>query len=253
MVSDSLISLFPGTDTDADALELVEDGGSDDHDVLDVRDMVVVHTALLREFGLAPAAVERVSDGDRRQARAVVGHLTLLSTLLHDHHSAQDDLLLPVLGSRLPTTDRTLLAAAETQHGGVERALREVIVHRDIWVDFADLPTRAELADALRDLHGLLAEHFEAEQRTVLPLAAAHLDAAEWRAIGAAGAAGVSPRQLPLVLGMFAYEGDPGVLADIIHSAPAPIRPILRRWGPRAYARHALAIHGSRQPWRGAG
>jgi hypothetical protein len=72
---------------------------------VDVRDMIVVHTALLREFRLAPAAVERVTTGDRRQARRVGRHLDLLCTLMHHHHAGEDELLWPVLSPRLPQPD----------------------------------------------------------------------------------------------------------------------------------------------------
>jgi hypothetical protein len=55
--------------------------------LVDVRDMVVVHIALLREFRLAAPAVGRVPPADTRQAAAVDRHLGFLCDLLHHHHA----------------------------------------------------------------------------------------------------------------------------------------------------------------------
>lgn len=217
-------------------------------DGVDVRDMIVVHTALLREFRLAPDAVQRVADGDRVRARRVDLHLALLGTLMHHHHAGEDALLWPVLGPRLSTPDLARLAVAESQHAGIEQALVSVDRARVAWVADPRPPSRDELSEALQRLHRLLTEHLEFEERNLLPLAALHLDEAEWRAIGEAGAAGVPKSALLLVLGMFAYEGDPEVLADMLHAAPAPLRLLVRRLAPRVYARHAVRIHGSRRP-----
>ena len=70
--------------------------------LVDVRDMIVVHTAMLREFRLAPAAVRRTLPGDRSRARAVAGHVRFLCDLLHHHHEGEDELLWPTLRSRTP-------------------------------------------------------------------------------------------------------------------------------------------------------
>jgi hemerythrin-like domain-containing protein len=215
---------------------------------VDVRDMVVVHTALLREFRLAPGAVERVAPGDTRSAAAVDAHLELLCTLLHHHHHGEDELLWPVLGPRLTQQQRALVDVAEAQHAGIEQALVDVGHARASWQRDVVTSTATALAVALRSLHRLLTEHLEAEERHLLPLASACLTQAEWDAIGAAGASGVPRSALLLVFGMFAYEGDPAVLASMLHSAPPPVRPVVSRLAPRAYARHARKIHGTRQP-----
>lgn len=82
----------------------------------------------------------------------------------------------------------------------------------------------------------------------MLPLAAGVLTEAEWNAIGEAGAAGLPKSSLPLVFGMFAYEGDPAVLRDMLKAAPAVPRVVIPRVAPRVYARRALQVHGTRRP-----
>jgi iron-sulfur cluster repair protein YtfE (RIC family) len=210
--------------------------------------MLVVHAALLREFRLASAAVARVPAGARRQATAVDRHLGLLCDLLHHHHEGEDALLWPVLRTRLEGNAVGLLDAAEAQHAGIEVALRSVATARRQWARTCDTGERQTLVDALRTLYGLLDQHLDAEERTLLPLAAAHLTEAEWQAVAAAGAAAVPKSAMVLVFGMFAYEGDPEVLADMLRSAPALPRVLVPRIAPRAYARRALQVHGTARP-----
>lgn len=216
--------------------------------LVDVRDMLLVHTALLREFRLAPAAVARVPAGARRRAAAVERHLGLLCDLLHHHHAGEDELLWPPLRARLSPAAVALLEEAEAQHAGIERALHDVVAARRAWADGVEVASRDVLVAALQALHGLLAEHLDAEERTLLPLAAALLTEGEWRAVGETAAASIPKSALPLVFGMFAYEGDPEVVAGMLHAAPALPRLVVPRIAPRLYARRAAQVHGTRQP-----
>lgn len=215
---------------------------------VDVRDMLVVHTALLREFRLVPQAVGGVPVGARKRARTVDRHLGLLCELLHHHHEGEDELLWPVLRDRLAIEDTAMLDVAEAQHAGLAQALTRVATARPIWVEHIDPKSRSVLVEALESLCRLLTEHLEAEERHLLPLAAAHLTGAEWHAVGEAGAASIPKSAMPLVFGMFAYEGDPEVLAGMLKAAPAVPRLIVPRIATRLYARRATQIYGTPRP-----
>ena len=215
---------------------------------VDVRDMLVVHTALLREFRLAPAAVRRVPVHDGARAAVVDRHLGLVCDMLHHHHAAEDELLWPLLRARLPQRAVVHLEEAEAQHAGLDEALRRVAAARRDWVQRVDVERRDALVGVLEVLHHLLAVHLDAEERTLLPLAATHLTEAEWRAAGEAGAAAIPRTQMPLVFGMFSYEGDPEVLTAMLRHAPAPARVLVPVLAPRVYARRAARVHGTRRP-----
>jgi hypothetical protein len=220
-----------------------------DHPTVDVRDMIVVHTALLREFRLAASAIRRVPAGERgRAAVAADRHLDLLAGLLHHHHRGEDELLWPLLRERAPASAVAALDRLEAQHADLDAALTTVADTRASWRAAPDEPRREALATALERLHGLLAEHLELEERIALPLAAALLTVAEWHRLGAAGAAGVPKPALLLVFGMFAYEGDPAVLRAMLAAAPPPARVLVPRLAPRAYARHASRLYGTGRP-----
>lgn len=218
------------------------------HPSVDVRDMLVVHTALLREFRLAPHAVARVTAGARSQAKAVDGHLSLLRDLLHHHHTGEDELLWPVLRSRLSSQAVEWLEEAQAEHAAINEALGHVCAAQSEWIALVDVDSRAGLIQTLQTLHGLLTEHLDAEERRLLPLAAALLTETEWHAVGAAGAASVPKSKLPLVFGMFAYEGDSKVLVAMLSGAPAVPRHLVPIIAPRVYARHAARVYGTPRP-----
>ncbi|RLV48592.1 hemerythrin domain-containing protein [Nocardioides mangrovicus] len=215
---------------------------------IDVRDMIVVHTMLLREFRLVRDAVAQVGDGDARRAEVVDRHLGLLCDLLHHHHAGEDELLWPVLRPRLTARQARLLDVAEAQHAALDAVLGRVRTGREQWVDEAAAAPRRELVEALEHLHALLAEHLRTEEEQLLPLAALQLTQAEWDAVGEAGAASVPKAVLPLVFGMFAYEGDPAVLSAMLASAPAVPRYVVPRIAPTVYARRARQVYGTATP-----
>ncbi len=210
--------------------------------------MIVVHTAMLREFRLAPQSVARVPAGAHRAAQRVNAHLELLCHMLHHHHAGEDELLWPPLRALLGADGQARLDEAEAQHADIDAALTLVNAARHRWADRGDHNSRGELIRALHDLHRLLLTHLDTEERELLPLAAAHLNPGQWAAVGEAGAASVQKSKMLLVFGMFAYEGDPEVLTTMLHAAPPPARAIVPLLAPRVYARYAKRIHGTPQP-----
>lgn len=219
-----------------------------EYPLVDVRDMIVVHTAMLREFRLAPQTVARVPAGAHRAVRRVSAHLELLCDMLHHHHAGEDQLLWPPLRALLTSEGQTRLDEAEAQHSDIDAALRMVNAARQRWTDVDGHGGRNDLIVALELLYGLLVTHLDAEERELLPLAAAYLSADQWAALARAGATSVPISKLLLVFGMFAYEGDPAVLATMLRSAPPPVRVVVPMLAPRVYARYAERIHGTRRP-----
>lgn len=218
-----------------------------DRPLVDVRDMVVVHTAMLREFRLAPAAVRRTPP-DRKRVEVVAAHLRFLCDLLHHHHQGEDELLWPKLRDRTQPSARQTIEEVEAQHETIDATLDQVEQLRLAWIEDPGTGTREELTDALDRLHTVLREHLDLEERALLPLAAMVLTAEEWHAVGEAGAASIPRSAMPLVFGMFAYEGDPAVLATMLAGAPLPVRVLIPRIAPRVYARRAKLIHGTTRP-----
>lgn len=85
-------------------------------DRIDTRDMIVVHTALRREFRLAPGLVRGTSAGDLCRVSIIAGHLDLMNGFLHLHHTGEDRLLWPRLLDRAPQEIAAVVMLMQTQH-----------------------------------------------------------------------------------------------------------------------------------------
>ena len=214
---------------------------------VDTRDMLVVHAALRREFGLAPGLVRGVADGDVARARIVGRHVRLLLDLLHVHHGGEDRLLWPLLLVRVPAQLAPVIELMERQHRQIEATIEVIDPVLDRWVAGSATDEGVVLAAALDDLSTALDEHLLTEEERMLPLAAAHLSPAEWGRL-AEEVKRLPIRVLPVAFGMLLHKGDPEVVEVILAQVPALPRLVLPRLAPRAYARHARRVHGTSTP-----
>jgi hemerythrin-like domain-containing protein len=216
-------------------------------ELVDVRDMLVLHASLSREFRLAPAAVLRVKSGDRKHARDVDEHLALICEMLHEHHDAEDKILWPVLRPRLSAAEGRLLDKTDSQHTGINSSLERVNDARRRWLDQPDHHHGEALATELQTLYELVSEHLEDEERDIIPLASAYLSEPEWRSINDAGKS-LSPKMLLHGAGICCYGTDPEVITVMLQLLPAPVRLVLPPIARRVYARRAARVHGTRRP-----
>ncbi len=215
---------------------------------VDTRDMNTVHTFFRREFRLVGGVIRGVPDGDVDRARVVADHLDYIGRSLHHHHTAEDELAWPLLLQRVPEELAPIVELMESQHERVDGLLGEIAEISPVWRASAAGADRDRLADLCDTLYAHLAEHLDAEEERLLPIAARTLTTEEWKAIGHR-AKNSSPRaDLTLTFGMFMYEGDPAVLAGMLADAPPPVRWLVPRLARRAFRRHALQIHGTATP-----
>jgi hypothetical protein len=217
-------------------------------DRVDTRDMIVVHTAFRREFRLAPSLVRGTSAGDLSRASIVAGHLELMTGFLHLHHTGEDRLLWPRLLDRAPKEVAAVVTLMQTQHERIHDLLTSAEGLLQHWKNRAGAAERDELADALDQLYVVLDEHLDAEEQNLLPLAACWLSAAEWRQLGEQAMAELPQHNLPLVFGMFMYQGDPDVISSMLAQAPLVPRLLMPVLGPKIYARYARRVHGTAKP-----
>jgi hypothetical protein len=104
--------------------------------------------------------------------------------LADHHHAGEDAPLWPPLPTRVPAQAVAFLDDAEAQHAGIDHVLQRMTSGRRCWVERVDDDSRDALVKALQTLHGLLAEHLDNEERTLLPLAAAiSQEPSGWRSV----------------------------------------------------------------------
>jgi hypothetical protein len=228
----------------------------------DLTVMLAAHDAFRRDLTrlARAAATANLSDPARRQS--VAAGWELLKRQLHLHHTAEDQIIWPVLRPRLAHSKHALsvLDAMEEEHSRIDPLLAAVDAAFAAGADVvpAIAPGTAagpgagavpgagsvpgplvnvapdQLADVIDALATTLMGHLGHEERDGLPLVGVALTAGEWRAAGRAIA-----RKNGLSAGseMFAWMLD-GTGADhaaaTLGSLPPPLRLLYRaRWKPR--------------------
>ena len=175
-------------------------------------------------------------------------HLDLMTAMLHHHHTGEDRLLWPTLSEQGARRARPTVKLMEEQHDRIAVANDRVSAELARWRAGASERDREQLALALEEVNAALAEHLEAEEERILPLAAQNMTAAEWERLGEAGMAGIKKSQPPLAFGMLQYEGDPEVITMMLSHAPPLARVLMPFHGPRAFARYAKRLYGTATP-----
>ncbi len=210
--------------------------------------MPVIHTLFRRELRLAGGLLRGVAEGDTARAAVVADHLDLVGKLLHHHHTAEDELLWPLLLERVPEELAPIVHLMESQHGRVEVLLDEIGALLTQWRRTAAPAERDRMAALYDDLYVALAEHLDAEEQRLLPIAARSVSQAEWERMGETARAGTPKEATFLVFGAIAYDSGPEGVAKLMQGAPPPVRWLVPRLGARAYRKHALKVHGTATP-----
>jgi iron-sulfur cluster repair protein YtfE (RIC family) len=195
----------------------------------DLTIMLAAHDAFRRDLTrlARTAGSANLSDPARRQS--IAAGWDLFKRQLHLHHTAEDEIIWPVLRPRVAHSPAALsvLDAMEAEHELIDPLLAGV--------DAQFAGTGGDrLADVIDALTSALTGHLAHEERDGLPLIGVALTAAEWRGVGRtmAGKNGMAASSE-----MFAWILD-GV--DREHAAttfaqfPPPLRLLYRTlWKPR--------------------
>jgi hemerythrin-like domain-containing protein len=219
---------------------------SQNNGTVDTWEMGVIHRVFRREFGRAPALIRKVADGDTARSEIVADHLTFLTDGLHHHHSAEDEMLWPVLLERVGELDGELVHRMETQHETVAALGERAAELLPSWRATADAGTGEELANTYEKLTVALNEHLRDEEDEVLPLCAQHLTEAEWRAVGERGQEGMPKGAKAFVsLGAILEETTPEERTKFLAMLPLPARVLWRLVGQGIYRREVARVLGT--------
>ena len=193
----------------------------------DLTIMLAAHDAFRRDLTrlARTAGAANLSDPARRQS--VAAGWDLFKRQLHLHHTAEDEIIWPVLRPRLAHSEAALsvLDAMEAEHERIDPLLAAVD---------AEFAGGDRLADVIDALASELTGHLRHEERDGLPLIGVALTAAEWRGAGRKMA---SKNGLAASSEMFAWilDGtDREHAATTLGQLPPPLRLLYRAlWKPR--------------------
>jgi len=192
----------------------------------DLTIMLAAHDAFRRDLTrlARTAGSANLSDPARRQS--IAAGWDLFKRQLHLHHTAEDEIIWPVLRPRLEHSPAALsvLDAMEAEHELIDPLLAAV----DVQFAGGD-----RLADVIDTLTSALTGHLGHEERDGLPLIGVALTAAEWRGVGRKMA---SKNGMAASSEMFAWilDGTDREHATTLAQLPPPLRLLYRaRWKPR--------------------
>lgn len=213
---------------------------------VDTWEMVVVHRAFRREFGLAPGLIRKVADGDRARSEIVADHLAFLTDGLHHHHTAEDELLWPLLLDRVGELHGELVHRMETQHEAVAALVAREGELLPSWRTTADAATGEELANTYEKMSVALDQHLTDEEVEILPLCAEHLTPAEWRAVGERGQEAIPKGAKAFVsLGGLLEDATSQERTQFLGLLPRSARVLWRVVGKGIYRREVARVHAS--------
>jgi hemerythrin-like domain-containing protein len=215
-------------------------------DTVDTWEMVVVHRLFRREFALVPGLLRKVAEGDRERSAVVADHLMFLVDGLHHHHSAEDELLWPLLLERVGDLDGELVHRMESQHETVAAQLERAGELLSGWRARADRDSGEELAVLFEQVQVALDEHLTDEENEILPLCSRHLTQDEWDSLGKRAQEGLPKGARAFVsLGSILEGATPDERRRFLAQLPVPARVLWRMVGKGIYRREVVRVHGS--------
>ena len=209
----------------------------------DTQEMIVAHRVFRREAALLPRLVESVPDGDTKRAALIADHYRDYRLGLHHHHSAEDELLWPLLLARVDL-EAEIVLRMEAQHEAIAASLGEASGAIDAWEAAPSAATAAPALAAMRAHLAALREHLADEEEHILPMAAEHVTVAEWARLGEQFAEKTPKDKLLLFLGAILEEATPQERTATLANLPVIARIVWYAVGRRQYARRMALIRG---------
>jgi Hemerythrin HHE cation binding domain len=200
----------------------------------DLTIMLAAHDAFRRDLTRLARTASKANLADPARRQSIAAGWELFKRELHIHHTAEDEIIWPVLRPRLEHSPAALsvLDAMEAEHELIDPLLAAVDAQ------FTDKDGN-RLADVIDALTSSLTGHLGHEERDGLPLIGVALTSSEWRGVGRKIA---TKNGLSAGSEMFAWmldgaDRDHGQAA--LAQLPPPVRLLYRAvWKPRFDKKH---------------
>jgi hemerythrin-like domain-containing protein len=190
---------------------------------IEVRDMAIVHRTFRNAFQESAQLVRANPTPSPARVTFLADHVDFSISMLHRHHESEDELLFPLLVSRVPE-QATNTEQVQREHELVATAIDNVTAASTAWRGRPSTETGETLASALDHLNQTLQTHLDDEERDIVPLAAVTLTQAEWDAVGEHSRAGIPRNKMPLAFGLLTEPLDEADRAFMKSHLPTPIR-----------------------------
>jgi hypothetical protein len=188
----------------------------------DTSDMIGLHRVFRDALDNAPQYIGRVGDGDAERAELVGSYYAHVLELLHHHHEGEDELLTPRLVERAPE-HAELIARIASQHDTVLGSLDAADSALADWRANPTADARDAAVTAMGTLNSALVAHLDEEEREILPIAAQHINVAEWGELPAHGMKAFTGDKIWLLFGLIQEQMTPEQIANMESHMPPPL------------------------------
>ncbi len=202
----------------------------------DLTGFLMMHAGFRVEFGRLAEVCGHPRDDTHELL--LEEQLTLVLDMLHAHHSHEDTVLWPKLASRAPSSAEAL-AELEAEHEELDRLVAAAADRRVPLVD---------RAYPLRELHEVINEHLDHEERIAVPLMLRHLTTDDIEADKRQATADFGRRRIPVIFGWLASSAEPDLLAASYADLPVVARLLFRLFWWPAYRRRFTELYGAPVP-----
>lgn len=208
----------------------------------------VVHRVERRELRLLAGLLAWAPAAEPARTRALTGHADLVARLLLAHHRLEREALWPALLGAVPARSeaplRDAVAGWTVRAARIDSAVRDLATAARQWEVTGTPAARDVLARACLRLGEAVDAHTTEEERVLLPLLDAHLDADRWSAVTAAAPCRLTRRERRLVLGLALEDSCAGDRARLLDGLSRWQRWEWRLAGARRYRAAVVRLRG---------
>jgi hypothetical protein len=206
----------------------------------------VLHQLVRRELRLLADLAAWAPADDAIRITELTRHASLIGRVLLHHHAAEREAVWPAL-LRTAGADRARPALEEwTAHcARIDHMLRDVATAARQWGVALTCPARDAFAMACLDVADAVIAQTREEERVLLPLLGAHLDAADWAAITRSARCDLSASDQLLVLGLALEDASADERARLLEGVPSSVRWAWRLGGERRYRASVVRLRGA--------
>jgi hemerythrin-like domain-containing protein len=199
----------------------------------------LIHAAVRRDLDRLSAALERLSDGDRARAEQLERAYANLRRELTHHHEGEDTWIWPMLAKA--GIDPDLLAAMESEHAAMSRALAETGTAMTTLAGSGSAADAAAARESVVRTQSVVEQHLDHEEKELEPQLVPLLETPEWKAVEKK-----LSRQPPGVAGRFFAWLTDGMTDDgrafLKKTVPTPVVTVLGKVFGRRYNREIAPV-----------
>jgi hypothetical protein len=209
----------------------------------------VLHQLVRRELRMLAELAAWADPADPEHTAALTRHADLVARVLLHHHAVERELLWPALLRVLPDDERCAARASvddwTARCASVDARLRDVGTVARQWAVAGTASARDSFAVACFDVADAVDAQVADEEAQLVPLLAAHLPEADWRAVARAARCPLPARDQLLVLGMAMEDLGPTNRARLLAGLSPAVRLAWRLRGRAAYRAAVVRLRGA--------